>query len=144
MSALLSYSIIIQDELATPGPLPSDRKRSRSPGTSASQRQKIRRVSFDQGMSELVGAFCEMVDAMKSRLVSTPRPESSNSSTDDPLTRAITALEKDGGLSDDELAEAVHYFMIDRDIARVYAILETPRLRSRFLRRKLESLRKNL
>ncbi|KAI9446789.1 hypothetical protein H4582DRAFT_605896 [Lactarius indigo] len=41
------------DELAMPGPLPSDRKRFRSASTSASQRQKKPRVSFDQGMSEL-------------------------------------------------------------------------------------------
>ncbi|KAH9180204.1 hypothetical protein EDB89DRAFT_2118653 [Lactarius sanguifluus] len=111
------------DELATLGPLPSDRKRSRSAGTSASQRQKKPRVSFDQRMSELVSAFAKVVDAMKSGL-STSCPEPSKISADggDLLTRAIIALENDGGLSDKELAEAAHYFMTDRDCCEGYKL----------------------
>ncbi|KAH9051486.1 hypothetical protein EDB87DRAFT_1694566 [Lactarius vividus] len=131
------------DELATPGPLPSNRKRSKGAGASASQRQKIRRVSFDQEMSEMVSALAEVVDAMKSRLVSMPRPELSKHSTDDLLTRAIIALEQDMGLSDKALAEAAYYFMIDREAARVYVTLQTTRARSHFLRQ-LETRRKKL
>ncbi|KAH9180209.1 hypothetical protein EDB89DRAFT_1917859 [Lactarius sanguifluus] len=111
--------------------------------TSASQRQKKRRVSYDQEMSEIVSAFAEMVDAMKSRLVSMPRPEPPKPSTDDLLTRAITALEQDTGLSDKALAEAAYCFLVDRDVARVYVTLRTPRARSYFLRQ-LETRRRKL
>ncbi len=132
------------DDPAIPWSPPSDRKRSKSAGTSASQRQKIRRVSAEQGMSELAGAMRNMVDAMRSRLVSTPRTESSKSSTDDPQTMAITALEKFGGLANNELAEAVHYLRIDRDLAKAYVALKTGRARSQFLRYELETRRKKL
>ncbi|KAI9446784.1 hypothetical protein H4582DRAFT_605079 [Lactarius indigo] len=135
------YNSSEDDELATPRPLPSNRKRSKNAGTSASQRQKICRVPIDQEMSEMVSAFAEMVDAMKSRLVSMPRPEPSKPSTDDLLTRAIIALEQDMGLSDKALAEAAYCFMIDRDVARVYVTLQTARARSHFLRQ-LETRRK--
>ncbi|KAH9056694.1 hypothetical protein EDB87DRAFT_1205608 [Lactarius vividus] len=138
------YNSSEDDELATLGPLPSDRKRSRSAGTSASQRQKKPRVSFDQGLIKLASAFAEMVDAMKARLVSTPCPGPSKPSTDDLLTRAIIALEKDGGLSDEELAEAAHYFITDLDVARVYVALQAAQARSHFLQYKLETWRKKL
>ncbi|KAH9001598.1 hypothetical protein EDB92DRAFT_81268 [Lactarius akahatsu] len=140
------YNSSEDDEQATLGSLPSHRKRSRSAGTSASQRQKKPRVSFDQGMSELVSAFAKVVDAMKSGLLSTSCPEPSKTSADggDLLTRAIIALENDGGLSDKELAEAAHYFMTDRDVARVYVALQTTRARSHFLQYKLEIWRKKL
>ncbi|KAH9063763.1 hypothetical protein EDB83DRAFT_804744 [Lactarius deliciosus] len=140
------YNSSEDDELTTLGPLPSDRKRSRSAGTSASQRQKKPRVSFDQGMSELASAFANLVDAMKSGLLSTSCPEPSKTSADggDLLTRAIITLENDGGLSDKELAEAAHYFMTDRDVARVYVALQTARARSHFLQYKLETWRKKL
>ncbi|KAH9001595.1 hypothetical protein EDB92DRAFT_80708 [Lactarius akahatsu] len=137
------YSSSEDDELATPGPLPSNRKRSKEACTSASQRKKIRRVSFDQEMSEVVSAFAEMIDAMKSRLVSMPRPEPPKPSTDDLLTRAIIALEQDAGLSDKALAEAAYCFLVDRDVARVYVTLQTPRARSHFLRQ-LETRRRKL
>ncbi|KAH9048276.1 hypothetical protein EDB84DRAFT_1557069 [Lactarius hengduanensis] len=131
------------DELATPGPLPSNRKRSKCAGISASQRQKIRRVSVDQEMSEMVSALAEVVDAMKSRLVSMPRPEPSKPGTDDLLTRAIIALEQDMGLSDKALAEAAYCFMVDRVAAEVYVTLQSARARSYFLRQ-LETRRKKL
>ncbi|KAH9063766.1 hypothetical protein EDB83DRAFT_2519925 [Lactarius deliciosus] len=135
------YNSSEDDELATPGPLPSNRKRSKDACTSASQRQKKRRVSFDQEMSELVCAFTEMIDAMKSRLVSMPRPEPPKPSTDDPLTRAIIALEQDTGLSEKALGEAACCFLVDRDVARAYVALRSPRARSHFLRQ-LETRRR--
>ncbi|KAH8991105.1 hypothetical protein EDB86DRAFT_2936780 [Lactarius hatsudake] len=136
-SVALTFShnhFIQDDELATPGPLPSNRKRSKDACTSASQRQKKRRVSSDQEMSELVSAFAEMIDAMKSRLVSMPCPEPPKPSTDDPLVRAIIALEQDTGLSAKALAEATYYFLVDRDAAKAYVTLQSPRARSHFLR----------
>ncbi|KAH9042844.1 hypothetical protein EDB84DRAFT_897951 [Lactarius hengduanensis] len=131
------------DEFPTPGPLPSNRKRSKDACTSASQRQKIRRVSFDQEMSEIVSAFDEVVDAMKSRLASMPRPEPPKPRTDDLITRATIALEQDTGLSENARAEAAYYFLVDRDAARAYVTLQTPQARSHFLRQ-LETRRRKL
>ena len=77
-------------------------------------------------------------------MVSKSRPESPKLGTDDPLVRAITTLEKDGGLMDDELAEAADYFTSDQDLAKAYITLTTVRARSHFLRCALETRRKSL
>jgi len=52
--SLGSYNYNKDDELAAPSLIPPDRKRSKSAGTAASERQKIRRMSAGQGiMSEI-------------------------------------------------------------------------------------------
>lgn len=82
------------DELATQ----TFCKRSKSGGPSASQRQKMRRVSVGEGMLEMADALRQMSDAMRSRLGSKAPPESPKLNTDDPLTIAITILQNFGGL----------------------------------------------
>lgn len=62
------------DELATQ----TFCKRSKSGGPSASQRQKMRRVSVDEGLLELADALRQMSDAMRSGFVSKAPPESQN------------------------------------------------------------------
>jgi len=105
------------DELAIPRP----RKRSKSTSSYSGQRQKIRGMSAG-------GCECHAQDHQNQ----------------DPLTRAITVLEEDEGLSHCELSEAVHYFMKDRDLAMAYLTLTTAPARSCFLRHELENLRKDL
>ena len=60
----------------------------------------------------------------------------------DPQERAISILEDDAEFSDHELNEVIDFFMADRNLARAYATLKTPRMRSSFLKHQLVKLRK--
>jgi hypothetical protein len=126
----LTDLFIQDDELATQTP-------SKSGGTSASQREKMR---LGPRLSEMAGAVRQMTDVIRSGLPS----ESPKSNTGDPLTKAITVLEQDGGLSVDEIVEVACYFEEDPVRAKAYISLTTPQERFRFLRYELESHRKNV
>jgi hypothetical protein len=121
------------DELATQ----TFSESSKSGGTSASQREKMR---LGPRLSEMADAMRQMTDAIRSGLPS----ESPKSNTGDSLTRAITLVEQDGGLTDDEIAEVACYFEEDPYRAKAYISLMTPQKRFRFLRYELESHRKNV
>ena len=99
------------------------------------------------GFFEVASAMCELAyalaDAIRFRFASKSRPETPKSGTD-VLVRAITAVEKEGGLSDDELADVACYFLRDHDLAKAYITLTTVQARSHFLRHELETRRKNL
>jgi hypothetical protein len=88
----------------------------------------------------MAGYLRDMVDLMKERRESKAR-EPKSLLPDDPQERPIVILEQDAAFSDDEMLEAIDYFMADRNLARAYAALQIPRTRTGFLQRRLAKLR---
>lgn len=80
-------------------------------------------------MQEMATSLAGMVKAInKKRAPKTPMaPTQPMGLQQDPLERAIITLEADAALSNNEMMEANNIFMADKDIARVYATLQTSR-----------------
>jgi hypothetical protein len=99
-------------------------------------------------MTQMADSLRDVADEMKTRRESkahereqTARQNLTPKLPDDPQERAIAILEQDATLSDNEMIQVIDYFMADRDLARVYATLQTSRARTSFLESRLAKLR---
>ncbi len=90
-------------------------------------------------MADMSDTLHDMVNYMQSRKEEKAgKQPSATKLQEDPQERAIAILQKDAPYSDNELMDVVDIFMADCDFTRVYATLDTSRMHTIFLQRRLK------
>ena len=107
--------------IASPSPPPAKRKRTKSAGPSTNNTSKLRRLTAGQGMSKVAGSLSDIAKAVKKRKAA----KALAGLTQGPLERAIAILETDAAFNDDTMPKIIELFMANRDIATVYATLQS-------------------
>ena len=143
-SSFSSESDDDDDETNTPAPRSS--KRERRPfeddehGNTASGPKKVRRISVGQKISRMAGYVRDMANTLR---LEVERRESKAREPKLPVDfqeRAIAILKQDAAFSDNEMMVIIDFFMVDRNLARLYTAISSRR-RTVFLQYQLAKLR---
>ena len=121
------------------------RKRIKSQGQTGNDRRKCRRITAGEGLANVATS---MEKAMQTLAGSISQASASVTQPAlhvmDPTSRqaaAVTAIEEDEGLSDNELNDAVVMIMGSADTANMYLALKGSGSRTRFLQHQLSKFR---
>ena len=116
-------------------------KRSAGPSNTGNERRKVRRISAGQGMANVANSVETAIDSLKDIATgnagtsqSVPRLEATI------LFRAIKAIEKDEGFSDNELKDALLAIEKNPQLAEMYLSLERKGTRALYLRHHMDGV----
>ena len=132
------------DETNTPAPRSS--KRESRPfeddehGNTASRPKKVRRISVGQEISRMAGYVRDMANTLRLEVERRESKAREPKLPDDFQEKAIAILKQDAAFSDNEMMEIIDFFMVDRNLARVYTAISSRR-RTGFLQYQLVKLR---
>lgn len=112
------------------------RQRSESSASTGNGRRKIQRISTGEGFAHLTDSIQRAVKEVKDTTIqiasqlerAPPAPP-----TDPVVAAAISAIEENEGLSDEEFIDVVEAIVRDRSIGAMYLAMSRPNLRTIFL-----------
>jgi hypothetical protein len=121
----------------------AQRKRTKSsPSTQSSttsERRNVRSISAGQGLSNLGESLVKVVEGVLSRKSNSSSSQSSASNTSSiEDVEAIGIIERNEGLSFDELDAACDVIMTNPKVGRMYLALSNPTARTRFIRKRID------
>ena len=125
-----------QDEGFSPKPPISlvrpPQKHSKSVDRKAKESTKKQRVTAGEGMSEISSSMARVAESVNAALLAKHAT---------PQVFAIEAIEKHGGLTTEDLADAVECVMGDPEFTNVYVTVKDSTTHGILLKRKLEKFR---
>ena len=147
-SLIQDNSIVQEDDMEKMVKEHHKRARSAGTGTKGAERRNIRRVSTGEGMSSmassmniaadtLANAMHEVAMTLRPTDVAVATPQHANATANPNVMTAISLIESNKGLSDNEFSDVAQCITVNPTIATVYVSMNNQSMWSRYIQKQV-------